>query len=240
MNATAHDGVAAEIVPNEAAGYAPRGSDQLEDAPYVDWSVKTGNGSLYTTVDDLHKFLRGLLMGKLLKRRSLDLGWREHAGTEYGWFSRQRNGRKVISTNGMSPGFAAALDYYPSEDLLVIVLGNLYLAAAQSPVATDLALIALGEPPKGQTFVPKKVAAAELKQYVGAYRFGEDFFRGPILIHVLLDGETLVLDWGNNFRTPLTPLGNGEFLLRRFWSRIIFRPGELIYRDERDYVAKRQ
>lgn len=43
-----------------------------EKAPYVDWSNKAGNGSLYSTVDDLYRFDRALKTDAVLKaERSL-------------------------------------------------------------------------------------------------------------------------------------------------------------------------
>ena len=43
-----------------AAGYEPAGISSYEKAPYLDWSNKTGNGSLYSTIDDLYLFDRAL------------------------------------------------------------------------------------------------------------------------------------------------------------------------------------
>src|SRR5215813_2874705 len=50
MKDTAHDGDASAIIKNVAAGYTPTGYDGFEKTPYLDWTAKTGNGSLYSTV----------------------------------------------------------------------------------------------------------------------------------------------------------------------------------------------
>jgi hypothetical protein len=39
----------------------------------------------------------------------------------------------------------SSLEYYPEKDLTVIVLSNSYSPVSQSPIADDLAAIALGE-----------------------------------------------------------------------------------------------
>jgi len=50
---TGHDGNAADVIARCASGYQPRGVANLENAPYVDWSAKTGNGLLYSTARDV-------------------------------------------------------------------------------------------------------------------------------------------------------------------------------------------
>ena len=57
---TGHDGDASQLIPSAASGYKPAGTDGFEKALYIDWSNKTGNGSLYSTVDDLYRFDRAL------------------------------------------------------------------------------------------------------------------------------------------------------------------------------------
>ncbi|HTK94311.1 MAG TPA: serine hydrolase domain-containing protein, partial [Terriglobales bacterium] len=46
LKATDHPANAADLLPDRAAGYAPRGATGIENAPYLDWTAKTGNGSL--------------------------------------------------------------------------------------------------------------------------------------------------------------------------------------------------
>jgi hypothetical protein len=53
MHDSGHDGDASRLIPSAASGYTPAGISSFEKAPYLDWSNKTGNGSLYSTVDDL-------------------------------------------------------------------------------------------------------------------------------------------------------------------------------------------
>jgi CubicO group peptidase (beta-lactamase class C family) len=60
MQNTGHDGEALRLISIVASGYEPAGINSYEKAPYLDWSNKTGNGSLYSTVDDLYRFDRAL------------------------------------------------------------------------------------------------------------------------------------------------------------------------------------
>jgi len=53
MNATGNDDGSNALIPNRASGYVPVGMQDVENTPFLNWSIKTGNGSLYSTVEDL-------------------------------------------------------------------------------------------------------------------------------------------------------------------------------------------
>src|SRR5438874_12192426 len=71
MTNTAHRARDETIVSNLANGYSPVGASGCERAPYLDWTSKTGNGSIYSTADDLLRFHRALQSGSLLKPETL-------------------------------------------------------------------------------------------------------------------------------------------------------------------------
>ena len=52
----------------------------------------------------------------------------------YGWFVTKANGRPLHHVNGRSPGFSAQADYYPDDDVSVVVLSNTYVS-----VTTEIA-----------------------------------------------------------------------------------------------------
>src|SRR5213078_3147724 len=74
---TNHDGDASVLIANKASGYVPVGAMSVENAPYLDWSIKTGNGSIYSTVEDLLSWDRALYAEKILKK-----GWLQRMVTE--------------------------------------------------------------------------------------------------------------------------------------------------------------
>lgn len=55
LTSTAHDSSPASLVRDRASGYVPVGASGLANAPYIDWTTKTGNGSLYSTAEDLFR-----------------------------------------------------------------------------------------------------------------------------------------------------------------------------------------
>ncbi len=193
----------------------------MEKAPYLDWSIKTGNGSLYSTVQDLYKFDRALYGDKLLSpaSRKKMLG-QSGDRNSYGWFVRERFGRRVTASNGRSPGFTSSLERFVDDDVCIIVLGNLYIS---TPIPRDLAAIVFGEDfPNPADFQPAEQSADALAPLLGRYRFGQDFFRPGIEVELRIDHGDLILDWGGGFTSPLIPLSETRFLDRNFWTPVTF------------------
>jgi CubicO group peptidase (beta-lactamase class C family) len=218
---TGHDGDAADVIPYIASGYQPRGVAELENAPYIDWSAKTGNGSLYSTTSDILRFLHAYRDGKLVPKSTADQLWTEKPGNNFGWFVRRSNGELVVSTNGRSPGFTSSAEYYPARRLAVVVLSNSYSPVSQTPIADDIAAMALGKPVSMPgRIVPVPIDPSQLQRFEGSYRFGPDFFRPNADVTLRIESGQPLLDWGNQFRTSLIPVGNGEFVDRQFWARI--------------------
>ena len=216
MTSTTHHGDAGAILPGAAAGYAPAGLG-LARAPWIDWSAKTGNGSLVSTVGDLLLFERGLHEGRLLSAASLEATFTDHVdGAGYGWFVRQRHGRRQVHINGRSPGFGGYLGAYPDEGLTVILLGNVYNSVT-TPMGVDLAGLVLGEAVEAPDFGRRPLAPEETARIVGSYRFGEDFYSPGWVMEVraedgyLFNGD----DW-------LIPRSERTMIHRRYWSELRF------------------
>jgi len=220
-----HDGNAADVIARCASGYQPHGVTDLENAPYVDWSAKTGNGSLYSTASDVFRFIRAYAQGMLVKPETVMQVWTEKPGNNFGWFVRKSHGQLAVATNGRSPGFTASAEYYPAQKLTVVVLSNSYSPVSQSPIAEDLAAMALGQsvPPPAK-IVPAPIGGAALEKLEGKYRFGHDFYRPNAEVQIRINDGQAELDWGQNFRSALIPVGEGEFVDRQFWARVRMSP----------------
>ena len=247
MQNSGHDGDALRLISLAASGYEPAGINSYEKAPYLDWSNKAGNGSLYSTVDDLYRFDRALNTDALLKAATRQKYFVEGRGNRFGWFNRKRSGRRVMSSNGRSPGFTSLLDRYPDDDVTVIVLSNSYATVSQDPIAVALAAIAFGEQPeKPPVLSAAKVPQTTLASYAGQYQYGPDYFVPNGKATLTVDGGALLLELGS-FRTPLVPLSATEFLERNFLGRVVFNVGAggkvegLTYSySGKDFVARRE
>lgn len=244
MKETAHDNNPAMIVTNRASGYVPVGVSELENAPFLNWTVKTGNGSLYSTVEDLYKFDRALYTEKIVKKSTLEKIFAEQiSGVGYGWFIGSRFNRRVVRMSGRSPGFQGEFQRYVDDDACVVVLTNNYSGTA-SLVINDLAAILFGEKYEQPGFAKSlSLDSKAIAELVGNYRGGEDFIRSNATLTVQSQGNQLVLVWGPGYVSGLIPMSDGRFFDRMFGGLVSFTRDEkgavsqLIWHSGRDYVA---
>ncbi len=121
------------IIPGRAHYYihATDGAP-AENAPYVDNSYKWAGGGFLSTSEDLARFGRVLLDGRLLKPETLRLLWTsqrlssgEETGYGMGWrTARDAAGRWRVSHTGGGMGATSHLIIYPDQHLIVALLVN--------------------------------------------------------------------------------------------------------------------
>lgn len=221
-----HHHAAAQIIPGIANGYAPSGSIGLERAPYLDWSMKTGNGSLYSDAADVMRFMRAVHQGRLLGERSLAASFTPHMpNIGYGWFLTEANGRKIHHINGRSPGWAAQADYYVEDEVAVIVLANTYISVT-TDIARAVGALFFGMPVEPMPALkPDPLELADVAALAGAYQFGSDYYVPNALITIRgNDGhlEAMVGDYGPY---PFIKISPDRFLIRSFWIPAEFTLG---------------
>jgi CubicO group peptidase (beta-lactamase class C family) len=210
-----------KIVPGLADGYAPEGTLGLQRADYLDWSAKTGNGSLYSDAAGILRFVRAAHQGRLMSRESAARSFTPHfPNIGYGWFLTTANGREIHHTNGRSPGWSAQVDHYVKDDLTVIVLSNLYVSVT-TPIARAVGAIYFAADPKPlPALSAKKLSAKELSAFVGTYQFGPDYYLPNAKVRVAEVGGDLVGSHVDSSYPAFAfiPIAGTEFLLRSFWS----------------------
>jgi CubicO group peptidase (beta-lactamase class C family) len=246
MHSTGHPEKAETLVPNRASGYAPTGEIDLKKAPYLDWTIKTGNGSLYSTSEDLYKWDRSLYTEQILKKDTLEKIFKKHVdNVGYGWFVRERLGRRVTAINGRSPGFASYLERYIDDDACIIILSNIYTSAPFAMIE-GLAAIVFGEEYEKPVAVKfEKLDSQTLNSYSGRYKFGPDFYRPGAVVTVESNGGQLSFYWSKTYFYPVLPISKDTFLDRMFWAYITFQKNEagevvgLIWKDPDEYSAKK-
>ena len=220
MNDSGHNGDASQLIPLAASGYKPAGISGYEKAPYLDWSNKTGNGSLYSTVDDLYRFDRALNTDAVLKASTRQKYFVESPGNRYGWYIRKRLGHRVMSLTGRSPGFTAELDRFQDDDLTIILLSNSYSTASQDPIAGGLAAIVFGQQPPSTDIRTVANSQSTLASYAGTYQYGPEYFTPNAKFTLTAETGYLLLEQGD-LRTPLVPLSGNEFLERTFFGHVV-------------------
>jgi CubicO group peptidase (beta-lactamase class C family) len=238
MTHTAHHGNARSIIPDLAVGHQSDNNFGLEKADYLDWSAKTGNGSLYSTAEDLYKWDRAMYPGKLLSKESLDKMFTVYAGKAgYGWFLDDHLGRKRIYFTGRSPGFSSYIGRYPTEEVCIIILANNYIPMA-TQLGSDIAAMLFG----GQVTTPALWTTgpdpASIRAVVGQYRFDPTFYRPNMLMAIREKEGRLYTDWGE-----LIPEGAMQYRDRVYWQDLHFvrdSTGKVTKLDYNGYIGYRQ
>jgi CubicO group peptidase (beta-lactamase class C family) len=116
-----------EIVPHRARGYQKL-DGQVKNASLMDSSYKIPGGGYVTTAEDLVRFARALLDGKLLRPASLAQMWTATAvsGKDgYGLGFQVRDGGKFVWHTGSQPGTSTELFIIPQAHFALAVLANL-------------------------------------------------------------------------------------------------------------------
>jgi CubicO group peptidase (beta-lactamase class C family) len=228
LSRTGHRHFMSRIVPGLADGYAPDGTLGLKHAEYLDWSAKTGNGSLYSDANDILRFVRAVHKGGLLKPSSVAASLTQHLpNIGYGWFLTEAHGRQLHHINGRSPGWTAQVDHYVKDDVTVVVLSNLYISVT-TPVARAVGALYFGEPvqPLPQ-LIAQKLTATRVAPLLGTYQFGADYYVPNAKIRIShsggdLGGEYLDLNYPS---FSFIPTRDGKFLVRSFWMPAEFIVG---------------
>lgn len=124
---------------NGTVGYLGPGAER---AIPIDTSNLYSAGGLYSTVEDLYRFVTALNNGQLLPSAELAQMYtpvRNNFG--YGWKIEDRNGRRVIYHPGFMSGAVTHLAYYPDTQSTVIVLSNMERTNADAIAATIGAMV---------------------------------------------------------------------------------------------------
>jgi len=213
------DSDASRVIPSLACGYVPAGIAGYERAAYIDWSNKMGNGSLYSTVDDLYRFDRALNRDTLLKSATRQKYFVDGPGNRYGWYMLKRMGHRLMAAKGHSPGFTAELDRYPDDDVTIILLSNSYGTASQNPIAEGIAAIVFGQTPPSTPVHSVTIPQSVLASYTGQYQFGPDYFVPNAKFTLTAKPGFLLMQVGEH-HAPLVPVSQSDFLERIYFGRV--------------------
>ncbi|MFI7132623.1 serine hydrolase [Nonomuraea sp. NPDC050153] len=184
---------------------------RLARTPYLDNSNQDAAGALHSTVEDLHRWDRGL--PRLLRRESLTELFRPHVeadGTGYGYGCAVSADR--VESAGGTIGFVSVSARYGDDDLFVTVLSNIENAAS-SEIESALAAIARGEPyelPSRRVFVT--LAPDLLDRYTGRYTMR--YMGRTSTMDVTREGEQLMVEVQGLVRTELRPMSETRFFAR--------------------------
>ena len=115
--------------PRRAYGYSKQGDLFVRTDQSLTSSIQ-GDGSIYSSLEDLFKWDQALYTSRLVRRKSLAQAFApavaidETTGYGFGWFVENKRGARVVWHGGNTIGFTAAIQRFPDRKFTVIVLTN--------------------------------------------------------------------------------------------------------------------
>lgn len=201
---------ARSIVKNRAAGYIPS-KGHLVNADAMTWNTPFSGGGLCSTVSDLVIWQRALNEGRVIGPAWLALMrtptvLSDGTQVDYGLGTRlgELQGHHIFGHTGNGGGFSNVLEYYPDDDLTIVVLTNSDSSVSALNIAGRIARSLLNIPPANISEHP--LSEGEIKSFGGkfesaegaAFLFGD---HGRMRVRFVERGPSL----------PLEYLGNGTF-----------------------------
>jgi hypothetical protein len=154
-------------------------------------------------------------------------------------------GQQQFAVGGRIPGFVSAVQYYPQDQITIVVLTNTYSSVAQDPVVDDVARLVFGLPTKSGPVVPVKPAPRQFAGVAGKYQMPGDYYTPNAVLTIEDRGEYLEARWEYGEVNLIYPVSAEECLDRGYWARLRFqrdatgRVTGFTYHLVRDFVARR-
>ena len=144
---------ARSVVKNRAAGYV-RSKGQLVNADPMTWDTPFSGGGICSTVSDLITWQRALNQGLVVSQAGLAVMraatvLRDGTTIDYGLGTRRGDlqGHPIFGHTGNGGGFNNVIEYYPDDDLTIVVLANSDTSISSLSIAGRIARAVLAIPP---------------------------------------------------------------------------------------------
>lgn len=213
------------IVPRRAKGYE-RGPDMgYRHARYISMTQPYAAGAIESTVDDLAKWNRLLLEGKVIDKALLDKAWTgrvlpDGKPTNYGfgWQVARNDELLFVEHGGGIMGFVSHAILVPERNVVVVVLHNA-LGTDVEPeyIANRLVLEVLG---LEWNDTPVEMPEERLRVFTGVYDFD------GVKRTITYDEGRLWAQREGGPRFGLVPVGDSQFVYERSFSKISFEREE--------------
>jgi D-alanyl-D-alanine carboxypeptidase len=202
---------ARSVVKNRAAGYV-RSKGQLMNADPMTWNTPFSAGSICSTVSDLITWQRALNEGRLISPAGVALMraptmLSDGTAVDYGLGTRRGDlqGHRIFGHTGTGGGFNNALEYYPDDDLIIVVLTNSDTPVSGLSIAGSIARAVLGIP--STPIAEHPLSEADIAGFSGRFESAE----GPAILFGD-QGRIRVKFVENGPSLPLVYLGDGAFV----------------------------
>lgn len=175
-----------KLIKNFALGYT-NGEKGLENAGYIDMSIPSGAGALYSTVEDLQIWDRAFYSEQLVKKATLDkmtTPFKDKYG--YGLKIDEFAGRPMIGHSGGIQGFNTVVYRFPQDELSIVVLKNVdnYNIFQANKVCRAIMFDEKYE-------LPVDRVASKIDKIIGQKLCGDYEFEPGFVLTVNLEGERM-------------------------------------------------
>ncbi|AQQ55544.1 serine hydrolase domain-containing protein [Planococcus lenghuensis] len=128
------------ILRQRAAGYNLKG-EELINAPFIHMSNPYGAASLYSTTEDLFRFVQAFFKNELVNEQNEERMLQPSLGKHgLGWMTKQARDQQVAHHGGGINGFSANLMRYIDDEVTIIILANVfYPKSTIEEISKDLA-----------------------------------------------------------------------------------------------------
>lgn len=206
-----------QIVKNRASGYSPSRSGGYRHI--YSMLEHTGDGGIYTTVEDLKKWDDEFYKRKILKddfwklmltQGELNNG--EIISYANALIMDTHKGLKTIDHGGRAPGYKSNIIRFPDQEFTVIILSNLstidpdHIGYAIADIFLKDQLSATAPNPVNK-IKAKKLQPKQLEKFVGDYWSNEN----AIARKIVFTNDTLQYERGRGRFHPLLPITTTEF-----------------------------
>ncbi len=168
---------ARSLVKNRAAGYV-RSKGHLVNASPMTWNTPYSGGGLCSTASDLITWQRALNQGQVISHAGLALMrgptvLSDGTKVDYGLGTRRGDlqGHMIFGHTGSGGGFNNLLEYYPDDDLTIVVLTNSETTVTALKIAGEIARAVLAIP--STTVSEHLVSESDIVRFSGKFESGE-------------------------------------------------------------------
>ena len=214
MEQTGHGDVA-----SLATGYEPLDYEDLKVTEYLDPELLKGSGSLYSTTEDLQKWIQSIKSRSLLSKYSYGKFMKDY-GNSYGLgISVYRSfDHSVFGHDGRINGYIADYLHYQEPDVSIIITGNIQTGVADF-LRRDLAAIVFEKEytSRAKAGVPEHDPVRKMADISGTYSFGPNF-----KVYVDSDSGRYMARANEGGSSELVLLNDGRYFSRTLYAHIQF------------------
>jgi CubicO group peptidase (beta-lactamase class C family) len=162
--------------PNRATGYNVYTEKIKMPSLIVDSSASFAAGAIYSTVNDLWEWHKGLMKNTVIKAATQEKAYTPYKNNYgYGWFIDSIFGKRRISHDGGIFGFVSTFVRIPADDACIVLLANMGTGSL-GDMSKGILSILYNQPyvlPKDKKVIT--VDSTVLQQYVGEYELTPGF-----------------------------------------------------------------